>query len=167
MRFIRQLLLANFFLLAVMLLPAKAAAPDAAPAAVLVDAAPVVVDAAPLIVDAGVVDAAPAAAPATIAPIDPATVSLAELTAARRQGWAAVLFVLVLLAIRALPALLPAVPQLAFLEQGKNAVLVAALAAGCAAGYNAVTSGGAWTAIAFTALAAALAHIDFGVKPKA
>jgi hypothetical protein len=135
-------------------------------AASLSDAAAAVVDAlaptdAP--VDAPTdasVDASQAPAAAPVAPAVSAAPD--DLHGARRYGWAAVAFLLLVIATR-LVAKLP-VERLAFLRSGKNAAIVSAVGAVALSFYNALALGGSLVATVLAALTSLLHLLDAGVK---
>jgi len=106
------------------------------------------------------VDASQAPAAAPVAPAVSAAPD--DLHGARRYGWAAVAFLLLVIATR-LVAKLP-VERLAFLRSGKNAAIVSAVGAVALSFYNALALGGSLVATVLAALTSLLHLLDAGVK---
>lgn len=131
-----------------------ALSPDASVADASVDAPLADASVADASVDAG---AAPAPAPAA-AP----TASPDDFHGARRYGWAAIAFLLLVIATR-LVAKLP-VERLAFLRNGKNAAIVSAVGAVALSFYNALALGGSLVATVLAALTSLLHLLDAQVK---
>jgi hypothetical protein len=128
-----------------------------------------------LVLDAGppaaVSDAGPppAAAPAANAPlhdplVDPGA-AYSDLQAAKRVGWGALAFGLLVIAARLAGRLGGSIKQLAFLSQGKTAAIVATVGAIGLVAYNALMSGGTLYAALGVALVAGLHLTD--ATPKA
>lgn len=89
-----------------------------------------------------------------------------DLKAAKKLGWPALVFAIVLIAARVAAKLGKSVSFLAKLGTGRVAVYVAGAAAVAVAGYNAAALGGSAIAIAAAALMAAFALLDPEAPPK-